>query len=138
MTWLIVEDEQDIHDILLSMFELWGVNGESFVDGAAALRWIDKVDMGRVKTNVKLALLDIRLPDVSGIDVSARIRQSPYLGQIPIILTTAYRLSLKQERQTLLLSGANTLIYKPLPDLTELRKILNGIIEDVEKNSSFL
>jgi CheY-like chemotaxis protein len=128
-TWLVVEDEPDLYDILLTMFELWGVEGIAFVDGAEAVAWIEDVDRGTVPGELpELAILDIRLPEISGPEVGARIRKSERLGHIPIVLITAYRLSEKDEEQVKLKAQADTLIYKPLPPMPELRIILAQII----------
>ncbi len=128
-SWMLVEDELDIHDVLLSMFEIWGVAGESFTEGVDAIEWINKIDNGRVERLPQLALLDIRLPTDSGIDVSARIRESDYIGQIPIVLMTAYRLSPQEERDVMARSGADELIYKPLPDMEKLREIFYQVLD---------
>ncbi len=127
-TWMIAEDEQDIHDVLLSMFELWGVGGESFVDGGKAIQWIDEVDGGKVERRPQLAILDIRLPSQSGINVSIRLRQSHVLNDIPIVLTTAYKLTAQEEAAAMAQSGADILIYKPLPHIHELQKLLDEVI----------
>ena len=39
-TWMVVEDEPDIYDVLLAMFEIWGIEGVAFVDGGEAVGWI--------------------------------------------------------------------------------------------------
>ena len=66
-TWMVVEDEPDIYDVLLAMFELWGIEGVAFVDGGEAISWVDAVDEGRVHGDLpELAILDIRLPDGLG------------------------------------------------------------------------
>ena len=76
-TWMVVEDEPDIYDVLLAMFEIWGIDGVAFVDGAEAVAWIESVDQGRVRGELpELAILDIRLPEISGPEVSARLRRS--------------------------------------------------------------
>ena len=65
---MVVEDEPDIYDVLLAMFEIWGIEGVAFVDGAEAVAWIENVDQGRVRGELpELAILDIRLPE-AGID----------------------------------------------------------------------
>ncbi|HVO68978.1 MAG TPA: response regulator, partial [Aggregatilineaceae bacterium] len=88
-TWMVVEDEPDIYDVLLAMFEIWGIEGVAFVDGAEAVAWILDVDQGRVRGELpELAILDIRLPEISGPAVGARLRQSPVLGNIAIVLIT--------------------------------------------------
>src|SRR5258705_4104685 len=98
--WMAVEDEIDIHDVIMGMFEIWGISGQSFVTGPAAMEWLDEVDNGYVTGKLpELALVDIRLPDISGIEVAARIRQRPRLGHIAVIMITAFRLNPTQERQ---------------------------------------
>jgi CheY-like chemotaxis protein len=128
-TWLVVEDEPDLYDILLMMFELWGIEGIAFVDGAEAVAWIEDVDRGSVTEELpELAILDIRLPEISGPEVGARLRKSERLGRIPVVLTTAYRLSAEEEEQVKQRAQADMLMYKPLPPMPELRKILTQII----------
>ena len=79
-TWMVVEDEPDIYELLLAMFEIWGIEGVAFVDGEEAITWIEESDKGAPSEIPELAVLDIRLPgNVSGPMVGARIRQSPVL-----------------------------------------------------------
>ncbi|MBZ0301183.1 MAG: response regulator, partial [Anaerolineae bacterium] len=88
-TWMVVEDEPDIYEVLLAMFEMWGIDGVAFVDGEEAIAWIDDVDGGRFRGELpELALLDIRLPGaVSGAAVGERLRKSTVLGDIAIVLS---------------------------------------------------
>src|SRR6185295_603248 len=97
---MVVEDEPDIYDVLLAMFEIWGIEGIAFVDGSEAVAWIDDVDKGAVTGELpELAILDIRLPEVSGPDVGARLRISDRLGRVDIVMITAYRLTPDEEEQ---------------------------------------
>jgi CheY-like chemotaxis protein len=126
---MVVEDEPDIYDVLLAMFEIWGIEGIAFVDGAEAVAWIEDVDRGSVTGELpELAILDIRLPEVSGPEVGARLRKSGRLGRIAVVLITAYRLNKEEEEQVKARAQADTLMYKPLPPMPELRKILAQII----------
>lgn len=129
-TWMVVEDEPDIYEVLLAMFEMWGIEGVAFVDGEEAVAWIDDVDSGRFRGELpELALLDIRLPGaISGPMVAERLRKSPVLGQIAIVLSTAYRLTPDEERQVITQAGADKLMYKPLPKFNELQQILEDVI----------
>ncbi len=131
-TWMVVEDEPDIYEVLLAMFEMWGIEGVAFVDGEEALAWVDEVDEERFKGELpELALLDIRLPgNVSGTDVAARLRKSPILGQSAIVLSTAYRLSADEEREVMAKAEADKLMYKPLPRFNELQKVLEEVIAE--------
>ena len=128
-TWMVVEDEPDIYDVLLAMFEIWGIEGVAFVDGAEAVAWIEDVDKGNAVGELpELAILDIRLPEVPGPEVGARLRKSERLGRVAVVMITAYRLSPEEEEQVKARAQADTLMYKPLPAMPELRKILDHII----------
>ncbi len=126
---MVVEDEPDIYDVLLAMFEIWGIEGVAFVDGPDAIAWIEQVDQGRVRGELpELAILDIRLPEGSGPEVGARLRASPILHNIAIVLITAFSLSPEQERDNIALAQADLLLYKPLPAMPELRKQLDTVL----------
>lgn len=127
---MVVEDEPDIYDVLLAMFELWGIEGVAFVDGGEAISWVDAVDEGRVHGDLpELAIIDIRLPEASGPEVANRIRRSSKLKDVAVVLITAYRLSTEQENEAIQLAGADRLMYKPLPAMPELRAILDEIVK---------
>ena len=124
-TWMVVEDEPDIYEVLLAMFEVWGIEGVAFVDGGEAVGWIEDVDAGRVQVELpELAILDIRLPEASGPEVAARLRKSEKLHNMAIILITAYRLQPNEEEAVMKQSQADLLIYKPLPGPNEFRAML--------------
>ncbi len=126
---MVVEDEPDIYDVLLAMFEIWGIEGVAFVDGPEALNWVDSVDDGKVRGDLpELAILDIRLPESSGPEVGRRLRESPILKNMTIILITAYRMSPEDEEKAIELAQADKLMYKPLPSMPELRSVLDTLI----------
>lgn len=124
--WMIVEDEPDLYDMLLTMTDLMGVDGVAFANGEDAVAWIEDVEEKRLSADLPdLALLDMRLPgEINGEDVGARLRESPVLGEITVVLMTAYRLSPKDEKAILKASGAEMLIYKPLPRLAEFTALM--------------
>lgn len=127
---MVVEDEPDIYEVLLAMFGIWGIEGVAFVDGEEAVSWIDDVDHGRFQGELpELALLDIRLPgEINGPAVGERLRKSTVLGEIAIVLTTAYKLTPDEEKAVIKQAGADRLIYKPLPKFGELQSILEETI----------
>lgn len=131
-TWMVVEDEPDIYELLLNMFEMWGIEGVAFVDGEEAIAWIDEVDNGLFKGNLpELALIDIRLPGfIGGEEVGARIRKSSVLGNMGIVLNTAYRLSAEEEQQVIAIAGADRLLYKPLPEFGEFKPLLETVLKE--------
>lgn len=127
---MVVEDEPDIYEVLLAMFEMWGIEGVAFVDGEEAVAWIEDVDGGRFQGELpELALLDIRLPgSTSGPMVGERLRKSKVLQNIAIVLSTAYRLSPEEEQKAVTHADADKVMYKPLPRFNELQKVLEEVI----------
>jgi CheY-like chemotaxis protein len=127
---MVVEDEPEIYQLLMAMFEMWGIEGVAFVDGEEAVQWIDDVDQGRYEGDLpELALLDIRLPgDVKGFHVGARLRKSAMLGNIAMVLTTSYRLRQDEYAEIMQISGADKYLPKPLPKFNELQGILESVI----------
>lgn len=132
---MVVEDEPDIYEVLLAMFGIWGIEGVAFVDGEEAVGWIDDVDNSRFQGELpELALLDIRLPgEINGPAVGERLRNSESLGDIAIVLTTAYKLTPEEEQSVKSQAGADRLIYKPLPKFGELQKLLEDTIAERRK-----
>ncbi len=127
---MVVEDEPDIYEVLLAMFEMWGIEGVAFVDGEEAIDWIDDVDAERFQGELpELGLLDIKLPgEVDGIMVGERLRKSPVLGNMCIVLTTAFRLSPEDQAEAMERAQADLWIPKPLPVFKELQTILEEAI----------
>jgi CheY-like chemotaxis protein len=131
-TWMVVEDEPDIYEVLLFMFEMWGIDGAAFVDGEEAVAWIEQVDRGEVEGEFpELALLDIRLPGpISGPAVGERLRKSPHLKNIAIVLSTAYTLSKDEEAAVRKRADADHVMYKPMPKFNDLKKLLESIVRE--------
>lgn len=129
-TWMVVEDEPGIYEVLLAMFEMWGIGGIAFVDGEEAIAWIEDVDEGRAKgEKPELALVDIRLPGaIQGEMVAERLRQSSHLKDMAIVLITAYHLTKDVKEQIMIQSGADELLYKPLPRFSELKQKLEDVL----------
>lgn len=140
-TWMVVEDEKAIHEILLTMFEVWGIDGKAFVNGEEAIAWLEDVDKGRYKGEIpELALIDIRLPGrAQGDDVGARLRQSPMLKDAAVVLTSAYKLSPEREREIFQTTQADDFIQKPLPKLRDLKLALEkALVSRREKTAAAL
>lgn len=128
---MVVEDEPDIYEVLLAMFEMWGIEGVAFVDGEESTAWIEDVDTGRYRGELpELALIDIRLPGpIQGHLVGQRLRKSPVLGQMAIVLITAFKLTPEEHTEVMTISGADDLIYKPLPKFDEFKQRLEEVVE---------
>jgi CheY-like chemotaxis protein len=129
-TWMVVEDEPDLYDTLLALFEIWSIDGVAFTNGTDAIKWIEDVDKGDTDTNIpELAILDIRLPGATGPEIGARLRKSSVLKDIAIVLMTAYHLAPKGEQEVIAQAQADTLLYKPLPAPPEFQALLKKAID---------
>lgn len=79
---LVIEDAQDIAEIYAEILEMEGVSVEIVMDGTVALQ--------RLKTAMPdLILLDMHLPNVSGLEILAFIRNNPQLKRTRVIVIIA-------------------------------------------------
>ena len=81
---MVVDDEPDILTTVGQMLEMSGYEVIRAVDGKECLRKLDESAI-----NPDLILLDIMMPDVSGWDVAAKIKENPKWNNIPIVFLTA-------------------------------------------------
>ncbi len=66
-----------------------------------------------IAADPKLILLDLRLPDINGIEVALRLREMPQTADIPIVGWTAYPVS-KPQREALARAGFIDCLRKPV------------------------
>lgn len=131
MTWVIIEDDTDIRNIVNFMCTAWGHDTLLFPDGEKAYTWVEAVDAGTVTDSLpEMALIDIRMPGYTGDVVAGRIRQSAALKDIAIVLMTAYSLSEAEYKRIMQASGADLLIRKPLPDMHKLQATLYRVLDE--------
>ncbi len=79
---LVVEDEEDIRQILA--YNLGQVGHEVLV----ADRGATGLDLAR-KEHPELVLLDLMLPDISGLEVCRQLKSDPTLREVPVMMLTA-------------------------------------------------
>ena len=127
MTWLIVEDDPSIRDIVEVMCQIWGFNVISLSDGFKASEWLASKTLPEPLPDV--GLLDIRMPGPDGHEIAAMIRKHPQLSNIGIILMTAYELKGEEERKVMEHSRADLLRYKPLPRMDKLLELVKNVVE---------
>jgi CheY-like chemotaxis protein len=70
-----------------------------------------------------LILLDVNLPDISGLEVCEQLKRDPATAAIPVIQITGAWLS-EEDRQRGLGSGADAYLVEPVDDMTLLRNVV--------------
>ena len=81
-TILIVDDEPDLLELLSMNLSMEGYDVRTAGTAAAALESIDE-------QKPDLVLLDVMLPDMSGIELTGKIKNTPATAGLPVILLTA-------------------------------------------------
>lgn len=72
-----------------------------------------------------LILMDIQLPEISGLDVTRRLKSDGDVNDIPIIAVTAF--AMKDDEEKILAAGCEAYISKPIsivPFLNTVRRFL--------------
>jgi len=80
---LLVEDEPDLLQTLAFNFENEGYKVAKALDGKEAIKFLQDDD------SISLVILDLMLPDMSGLDICRRIRAADNLKDILVIMVTA-------------------------------------------------
>jgi DNA-binding response OmpR family regulator len=118
---LVAEDERDILDLITFTLQYGGYQVVSAANGIQA--W----ERTR-REKPDLALLDIRMPGISGYEVCRRLKESQETNHIPIVFLSAK--GQESEIKAGYEKGAVDYILKPFaPDflLTRLEKLLGGL-----------
>ncbi len=103
-TVLIVDDDLTARETLVAMLEGEHYDLQLAKDGAQALQLLEQIQPD-------LILLDVMMPGMDGYEVCRRIRSTPQLAEVPIILLTAL-----DDRASLvrgIKSGADDFLSKP-------------------------
>ncbi len=116
---LIIEDEVDYLNIASQILEKEDFSVVTAVTGAEGLKELEK-------EVPDLVLLDIGLPDTSGLDILKRLRGEEKTSKIPVVLFTI-RSELNQVAKALE-CGANDYILKPF-DVVEFGKRIQAIFK---------
>jgi DNA-binding response OmpR family regulator len=116
VTIIMIEDDEGHARLIEKNIRRAGVSNDivAFADGSSALRYLFGSD-GSGDTNAGrhlLILLDLNLPDMSGIDILQKIKGNAHLKTIPVVVLTTT--DDNQEIQRCYDNGANVYITKPV------------------------
>lgn len=111
MTLLIADDEPAILDLVRFTLEDPQLRIVEASDGAAALELAQQV-------RPDVALLDVKMPRLSGLDVCRRLRELPECAHTRVVLLTAAAQA--EDRRRGLAAGADHYLTKPFSPLALL------------------
>ena len=116
---LVVDDEPDILFTIGQMLEISGFEIIKANSGDEAIKTLKDLN-----ANPDLILLDIMMPEISGWDVAAKIKENPEWKGIPIVFLTA-----KGDTMSIGMGGlaAEDYIVKPF-DIKDLKARINKIL----------
>lgn len=120
-TVLVVDDDDEVRELFSSFIEGLGYNVELKENATSAQNWLSS-------NRPDLILLDIMLPDMTGIELCKWINSQEHIKKTPIIhLTAALTDEIAQEDS--MLAGARDFMTKP-PDFELLEKKIRMFLND--------
>jgi DNA-binding response OmpR family regulator len=119
-TIVIVEDEADTAEMFAEMMRLSGYQVHKSHGGARAIALISEKLPAAV-------VLDIMMPDLSGMEVLRFMRRDPRLLKIPVVIVSAK--GLPSDIRTGLEAGAAYYLTKPVAYL-DLKKAVESAIQE--------
>lgn len=119
---LVVDDEKAIVQMLSINLKSFGYKVLSAYNGYEALELLqyEKVDV---------VLLDIMMPEISGLEVCNKIKENPNTRAIPVIIISAK--TQVEDRVLGLNNGADDYLIKPF-DIQELKSRIEAALRQVE------
>ena len=116
VTIVMVEDDEGHARLIEKNVRRAGVNNEivPYTNGNSALDYILGSDRSgnSVQDRHLLILLDLNLPDMSGIDILEKVKSNPHAKRLPVVILTTT--DDEREIQRCYDLGANVYITKPV------------------------
>lgn len=102
---LIIEDEEDAAELFAEMMRVSGFRVLKTTNSAPA---IDMMTAERPD----VVILDIMMPDTSGLDILRQMRRNPELAGVPVVVVSAK--SMPADIKNGMEAGASTYLTKPV------------------------
>jgi len=113
-TVLIVEDNDLNLRLFNDLLEAFGYRTIKTKDGRQAL------PLAR-EHKPDLIVVDIQLPEISGLEITDRLKKDPALKAIPVVAVTAF--AMRGDEQKILAAGCDAYLSKPISVTTFLETI---------------
>jgi CheY-like chemotaxis protein len=104
-TVLIIEDEADAADLFAEMMRVSGFRVLKTSSSAPAITMM-------IEEKPDVVILDIMMPDVSGLDILRQIRRDPDLANVPVVVVSAK--SMPADIKNGMEAGASMYLTKPV------------------------
>ena len=118
-TVMIIEDEPDAAEMLAEMMRVSGFRVVKMFSSAPAIPMLTQ-EMPDV------VILDVMMPDISGLEVLRYIRRKPILSEIPVIVVSAK--GMPGDIRTGLEAGASLYLTKPVGFL-DLKQAVDQVLQ---------
>jgi DNA-binding response OmpR family regulator len=118
-TVLIIEDEADAADLFAEMMRVSGFHVLKTTRSAPALSMM-------ITEKPDVVILDIMMPETSGLDILREMRVTPGLEDIPVVVVSAK--SMPVDIRSGMEAGASTYLTKPVGFL-ELKEAVERAME---------
>ncbi|MDD2804779.1 MAG: response regulator transcription factor [Elusimicrobiales bacterium] len=126
---LIVEDEEAVQEMLKRFLEHEGYLVITADKGRTALNWVKEV-------RVDLAIVDLGLPDMNGMEVCRAIKEEPRTSSMPVIILTG-NTSNEARIEGNLDASVELFLNKPI-SIEDLKKAVSMVFEKSEKKKLLL
>jgi len=119
-TVLIVEDEADAAELFAEMMRVSGFRVRKTSSSAPAISMM-------TADTPALVLLDIMMPEISGLDILRQMRHDPMLANIPVVVISAK--GMPADIRNGMEAGASTYLTKPVGFL-ELKEAVERALDN--------
>jgi CheY-like chemotaxis protein len=120
---LIVDDSRDFGEVLARLLRYHGYEAKTALSGPEALTWLN------VQTP-SLILLDVMMPEMSGIDVLRKLRNDVKHEQTPVLILTAG--CTPQEEQQAKELGVSGMLKKGSVEIAEIIRTIESILHNTK------
>jgi CheY-like chemotaxis protein len=111
---LVIEDNESNMYLVRFILEK---SGYTVIEEWTGLSGIERA----IKEKPDLILMDVQLPDITGLEATRRIRSSVLGNAVPIVAITSYAMT--GDREKTLQAGCNGYIEKPINPETFMREL---------------
>jgi len=125
-TVIVVEDEPDAAELFAEMMRVSGYRVLKTYSSTPAISMI-------AEEQPSVVILDIMMPDISGLEVLKFMRRDPNLKEIPVIVVSAR--SMPSDIREGLEAGATIYLTKPVGYL-DLKKSVDQVMQEQPSDNS--